>query len=1629
MTQLANFVPIVARYASGRRKLRRRMKLLGRRNVGVSIWGTILACCLAASLTACGGGGGSAGPGPTPTPLPTPSPSPTPSSLAAPTIAESFGAPNVAVNGTTSLAFTITNPAANTASLTGVGFSDTLPSGLVISTPNGFTNSCSGTATALAGTGTLTLSGGTVAAGSNCTLTLNVTATASGNFTNGSSAVSSSNAGTGNTATAVLTVATPPAIAQSFAATSLAVGGTTSLSFTITNPAVNTLALTGISFSDVLPAGIVISAPNALLNSCGGTTTAVAGSGSLSLSGASLAAGSHCTLSVNVIGSSAGSFTNTSAAVTSLNAGTGNTATASLTVVAPPSLGESFGAASIPVNGITSLSFTVSNPTANTVGEAGVAFTDTLPAGLIISTPNGLANSCGGTVTAPQGTSAISLSGGSVVVGSSCAVSVSVTGTAAGILTNATGAASSTNGGTGTPAVASLTVGSPPAISENFAAPSIPLNGNTSLSYTVNNTAVSAIALSGVGFSDSLPTGLMVATPSGLTTTCTGTAAAATGSSLVSLSVATLAAGASCTLSLNVTGTTTGAKNNSVTVGSTEGGTGNTATASIAVVAPPVLAEGFSPTLISENGTTSLSFTISNPAANTVAEAGVAFTDTLPAGLIISTPNALTNSCSGILTATQGTSAISLSGGSVPVGGSCTLTVNVTDRAAGTLTNPTGAVSSANGGTGNSATASLTVGAPPSIAKSFGAASIPLNGGTSLSFTVSNTAVNAIALTGVSFSDTLPAGLVVATPNGLAGTCGGGTITATAGTGVVSLTGAALGANTSCTFSANVKGTAAGAQNNITGGVTSVEGGTGGTASASVAVAAPPIISEAFAAASMPLNGSATLSFTIANPAGNTVGLTGVGFSDTLPTGLIVSTPNGLTGSCGGGTIIATQGTSLTSLSGASLAANTSCTFSLNVTGTAAGAPINTTGNVASTEGGTGGSASATIAVAAPPSIAEAFGAASIALNGTTSLTFTITNPAANTVSESGVAFLDTLPSGLIISTPSGLTSTCGGTVTATAGTTSISLSGGSMAAVGSCTVTLNVTGTSGGTFTNTTGAASSTNGGTGNTASASLTVTASLTLSVSPSGATIALNKTQTYTASGTGAPVNWSVNGVVNGNPTVGTISAGGVYTAPASFPGAGVNPLTITAISQANSAVTASASATVVYPNDTSTAQTAPVKLGTSGSNVNNTSIASPAACCVGTLGALMNRSGTLFILSNDHVLTNVGAATVGDAINQPGPAACFASPSVVANFSEGTALRPTTGTTGQAPDNVDAALAQVAAGQVDTTGSILDFGVAGASSIAAAPPSSTTAVESVGLNVAKSGRTTGLTCSTVSSILTTVTVDYDSACGGPVAFSSTFVNQIVINNSGGGFAAPGDSGALIVTRDQARPIGLLFAGTSTTAVANPIRDVINAFTVQSVPRQIPGIVGGADHAVSCAPIAIVSSGNPNGTFSTIVPGLSPIVSGLSAVEQQRVDDIRLVNELLLTRDPMISSVATAASEDSPGEGALEIRVSGATQAPIPAVIGGVRTRVVFAGPGSAPAVTQQDIDQASSVKEANAGTLLGQPGIQGVGVAISKDNPGETAIAIYVVRGETYPSIPATLNGVRTQVIEGERFRAF
>jgi uncharacterized repeat protein (TIGR01451 family) len=924
------------------------------------------------------------------------------------------------------------------------------------------------------------------------------------------------------TVTASITVLQPPSITKSFSPATVPVNSPSTITFSVTNG--NTVTINA-SFTDTLPTGLVVATTPNVVNNCGGTVTATAGSGSISFSNTALAVGT-CSIQVNVQSATDGVFSN-SVTIDSTDAGNGNTATASLTVINPPAIAKAFGAATIPLNGTTSLTFTLTSSNANLTLN-GVAFTDTLPSGLVVATPNNLNSTCSGTASAVAGSGSVSLTGASLAPGASCTVSLNVTGTTAGVKTNSV-QVTSTNGGTGNTSTASVTVVSPPSISKSFGAASIALNTSTSLSFTISNPNT-AQSLSGVAFSDTLPTGLVVSTPNGLTGSCgAGTITATAGANTISLSGGTIAASGSCTFSVNVTGTAAGQKNNTTgAVTSTEGGTGNTASASITVVAPPSIAKAFNPTTIALNGISTLTLTITNPAANTVAEAGVAFTDTLPVGLTVATPNGLTNNCGGTAVANAGSSTISLTGGSIATNSSCTVTVNVTTSTSGQFTNTTGPVTSTNGGTGNTATATLTVATPPTTTKAFGATSIPLNGTTSVTISITNPNAG-LALTGLAFNDSLPSGLVVAPTPNLSNTCGG-TATATAGSGTITLSAGTLAASGSCTVSASVQGTTAGVKtNSVTS--TSTQTGPGNTANATITVVAPPAISKTFGAASIPTGGFSSLSFTISNP-NATSGLTGIAFSDTLPAGLIISTPNGQTGTCGSGTITAAQGTHTISLSGGTLAASGSCTFSVNVTGTAAGQQNNTTSAVTSNEGGTGNTASASIVVVAPPSIAKAFTPTTIGPGGTSALSFTITNPAVNTVALAGVAFTDSLPANITVATPNGLTGSCGGgTIVANAGSGSISLTGGTIAAAGSCTFSVNVTGSIPGTYTNTTGPVSSTNGGTGNTASASLTI----------AHAVLSITKTHQgdFHRGQDGAQYTITVRNAATAGPTTGTVT----------------------------------------------------------------------------------------------------------------------------------------------------------------------------------------------------------------------------------------------------------------------------------------------------------------------------------------------------------------------------------------------------------------------------------------------------------------------------------------------------------
>ena len=257
-------------------------------------------------------------------------------------------------------------------------------------------------------------------------------------------------------------------------------------------------------------------------------------------------------------------------------------------------------------------------------------------------------------------------------------------------------------------------------------------------------------------------------------------------------------------------------------------------------------------------------------------------------------------------------------------------------------------------------TGCLTAPPAPTLAKAFAADPVVKGATTTLAFTLDNTAPGNQPLTGIAFTDVLPAGLSVATTS--SSHCGG-TVTTTAGSRTIALSGGTLAAGGSCSFNVTITGTTEGQYENVTGFVSTTEGGaTTSYATDSLTVIAPPTIAKDFSPAAILKDGSSTLTFTIGNPNPATA-LTGIGFSDTLPAGVSLVTGGPLS-ECGG--TLTTTGSTAVALSGASLAAGATCSFAVAVTGTTAGTRINTTGVITSTEGGPGTTASATLEVANP---------------------------------------------------------------------------------------------------------------------------------------------------------------------------------------------------------------------------------------------------------------------------------------------------------------------------------------------------------------------------------------------------------------------------------------------------------------------------------------------------------------------------------------------------------------------------------------------------------------------------------------------------------------------------------------
>ncbi len=451
----------------------------------------------------------------------------------------------------------------------------------------------------------------------------------------------------------------------------------------------------------------------------------------------------------------------------------------------------------------------------------------------------------------------------------------------------------------------------------------------------------------------------------------------------------------------------------------------------------------------------------------------------------------------------------------------------------------------------------------------------------------------------------------------------------------------------------------------------------------------------------------------------------------------------------------------------------------------------------------------------------------------------------------------------------------------------------------------------------------------------------------------------------------------------------------------------------------------------------AQTGYVEMGSSGGNANDYDSKKDGGgkeyvndCCGGTLGALVSdHNSNLFILSNNHVLAESDQARAGDTVVQPALVDLNCNPQAGRTVGALRYVVPLQST----QSNVDAALA-AATPAVDASGAILQLGPSVNGVLTpAAPAAGTGETLTAGLlnqlRVVKSGRTTGLTCSTVNTVDLSVQVDYYYDCAETKPYyTKTYVNQIGM--PGASFADSGDSGALVLDAGNAQPVGLFFASGADDSnhgfsVANPIQDVLSELS-QAGHTDGLQIAGGAPHPITCS--------NYDEHTTPVTRSVTP---SRMAAAKLAADSAAA----LLTRpDSGILGVATGQSLDSPGEAAVIVYVDkNKPGIAVPKVVQGVRTLVIptdaaSMSAGTAPTTLPQVegihlspevLRSAAGVQRRVAPQLMADPAFFGVGVTQSYDNPTEAALLVLVDLTKTPQSMPDQIGGLRLRYLRVNR----
>lgn len=974
--------------------------------------------------------------------------------IAAPDLVKEFTDDPVAPGAIVTLQFTLSYPAEASGDATGISFTDDLTTVLTGLAASGLplAQACDpdgpggnpGTGT-LSGTTLLTFTGGTLSPGESCTFsaTLDVPPGATpGTFSNTTSDVSAAveaMAATSAPASADLIVS-GLRFSKEFVGDPLIAGSPVTLRFTIENvhPTDDaTITQFADNLSSTLSGLVTTGAPT--MDTCGGSLGGTATN--LNYTGGGVLSGQTCVIEVPLLvpmGAADGVYSNTTGLLIGNQGGLVLIDPATDTLVVDSSLlqlTKSFTDDPVAPGDSVTLEFTLTNLD-NTQAASMIGFTDDLGSALSGLTFDGtLLDACGGSVMG-TGTDTIAVSSVSLAAGGSCTLRVSLSvpgGAAAGAYINSTSAVSGMIGGlavSGDPAGDQLDVLQLLVFSKSFDGPAA-ATSTAILSFTIanpgSNTATDIAFTSDL---DAVITGLIA---TGLPALPCGAASSLTGISLLTLTGGELPPmGGSCTFDVEVlvppdatAGTFPSTTSDLFSAGLK---VADPASADLVVEPPPTFAKVFSLDAILAGGTSTLQFAIDN-SASAVTASNLAFTDNLPAGVVVATPAMTSNTCGGMLTATAGSGAITLAGGSVGAGASCTIQVSVTAALDGTYVNTSGALTSTSGSSGT-ANDTLTVNpvADISVTKSDGVAAATPGGATTYAIVVSNAGPSTDP--SVSLADAFP-GIVSCTFTSLAS--GGATGNTAMGSGNLAETlSMPSGSSVTYTVLCSIDSGATGMLSNtadVSGSVTDPASGNDSATDVDTLVPAADVSVTKTDGRTSAVPGQTMLEYTIVASNGGPSDDPSVSLTDMFPAGLTclyISTPmGGATGNTSASgnlseTLSMPAGSMVTYLASCSI--DPSATGTLSNTATISGSFDPASGNNTATDDDT------VLTPETDLSLAKSDGGATVVpgTNFTYSLTVINNGPS----DSSGGTITDVLPSGLsFVSSADGCTE-MGGTVT-----------------------------------------------------------------------------------------------------------------------------------------------------------------------------------------------------------------------------------------------------------------------------------------------------------------------------------------------------------------------------------------------------------------------------------------------------------------------------------------------------------------------------------------------------------------------------------------------------------------------